>query len=116
MGSRRPEIGALWGRSQFAAEVRDVILVQLDLLLVRLEAVEHTLIIALAAKAHGFLRLEFFSSLLEQFFLIREFPLENFAAVRIALTLGICIDLGKIGWRPGRGSRFLMIFTTETTS
>src|SRR5258705_9544872 len=89
---------------QLAPQACDVVLVQLDLLLVGLEALDHFLIVALAPQAHGILACQLLPRLVEQPLFAGELLIQYPAAVRVALALGIRVDLGKRGGR-GRCSR-----------
>src|SRR4030095_729218 len=53
--------------AHLALEARYVVLVELDLLFVGLEAVEHPLVVALAAQPHCLLFRKFLARLIEQF-------------------------------------------------
>src|SRR5262245_19279301 len=80
---------------QLALEVRDVVLVQLDLLLVGLEALENALVVALAAQPLRFLLVQLLARLVEQLLLAGELLVEDPAAVVVPALLRIRFDLGE---------------------
>src|SRR5262245_26298477 len=89
--------------AHLALEARDVVLVELDLLLVGLEPVEHPLIIALAAQPYRFLFRQLLARLIEQFLLAGQLVLQYLAAILIALTLYVGVHAGKRRRRRGGG-------------
>src|SRR5262245_46757662 len=101
----------LTGARQLAPQVGNVVLVQLDLLLVRLEAVEHALVVALAAQPLRLLLREFLARLVEKLLLVGQFLLQDPAALGVAVALGFAVHprevLGRLECLRGcpRGGR-----------
>jgi hypothetical protein len=78
---------------ELAPQIRDVVLVHLDLLLIRLETIEHPLVVALTAKADALLLRKGLLRLIEQLLLLTELLLEYAATLPITLLLRLRIDL-----------------------
>ena len=82
---------------ELAPQAGDVLLVHLHFLFVRLESIQHPLVIALAAEAGILLLDEVFPCLIEQLLLLIELLLDDAATLPIALLLRLRIDTREIG-------------------